>query len=75
MFLFYLTNLLFLGSFVWLSMTGAGLLAWGVWIALWLASDYAVMWITGYVPPNWVWTAILAVLAALWGGLAMMYGG
>lgn len=70
MFLFLLSNTVFLASFVWLQLSGAGLMLWGAWIAAWFASDYAVIWLTGYEPPNWAWGAVLAVLAALWALLA-----
>ena len=75
MFLFYFTNLVFLVSFTWLLLTNAGLMVWGVWIAGWFISDYAVMYITGYEPPNWFWTVIIALLAIIWGGVTLLYGG
>lgn len=66
MILFLLSNVVFLASFVWLMLSGAGLLLWAAWIVAWFAADYAVIWLTGYEPPNWAWGAVLAVLAALW---------
>ncbi|MFC3119791.1 hypothetical protein [Jhaorihella thermophila] len=71
MILFLLLNAAFLGSFVWLSLTGASLAVWAVWIVLWLAADYATMWLTGYAPPAWAFALAIAILAALWGGLAL----
>ena len=70
MLLFLLSNALFLASFVWLQMSGAGLFLWAAWIAAWFAADYAVIWLTGYEPPNWVWGVVLGVLATLWATLA-----
>ena len=70
MILFLLSNAAFLASFVWLQLSGAGLLLWAGWVCAWIAADYAVIWITGYEPPNWAWGAVLAVLAALWAVLA-----
>ena len=66
MFLFLLLNTAFLASFVWLMLSGAGLALWAGWIVTWFAADYAVIWFTGYEPPNWAWGAVLAVLVALW---------
>lgn len=66
MILFFLSNLIFLASFVWLMLSGAGLVMWVGWVVAWFAVDFAVMWITGYEPPNWIWGAILALLGGLW---------
>lgn len=75
MLLFLLTNAIFLGSFVWLELSGAGIAMWAGWIVAWFAIDYAVMWITGYEPPNWLWGAILSALAGLWILLASLNAG
>lgn len=66
MILFFLSNTLFLASFVWLLVSDVGLLLWAAWIAAWFAADYVVIWMTGYQPPNWAWGAVLGLLAALW---------
>lgn len=67
--IFVLSNLLFLAGFVWLQLTGAeiGLTLGGV--AAWMAADYAIMWLTGYEPPEWLWGGILAISAAVWAAL------
>ncbi|WP_299428719.1 hypothetical protein [uncultured Shimia sp.] len=70
MLLFLLSNLIFLAAFAWLILGGAGLGPWAVWLMAWFAIDYAVIWLTGYEPPAWMWTTILAGLGVLWAVLS-----
>ena len=70
MLLFLLLNAAFLGSFAWLSVYGANLTIWALWLLAWFAADYLAIWITGFEPPAWAWGGMLAVLALIWIGMA-----
>lgn len=74
MILYVISNAVFLASFVWLMLSGISAVTWGAWIVGWFAVDFAVMWITGYTPPNWFWGAIIAALATLWAGVYFLTG-
>ncbi|SFL41622.1 hypothetical protein [Shimia haliotis] len=66
MILFLLSNIAFLASFVWLMLGATSLTVWGIWIFAWVAADYAVMWLTGYEPPAWMWGATITALGVIW---------